>query len=461
MDQQNHEQENIAVSIAKEKAKKALKKQRNKLLKKAGKAAAKAVAKGILVLAKAIIGFIGSVGFPTIGTIIGVVILVYAVWVLLTSAFSFGYFDENSDVEVPEEFTRIHQLIGEEIETTYDSNKPIESEYRIPDALVGSILQIHSVSEDVKDLEDEEIIKGVVNALAPKFKYSSFENKVEWEERTCRQVTTTTRTYISCTNSSGISGAEEVEFLVDVETWNEKTKFDVEGNWNNWTSETSSYGGYRKERSYKHEIVNVTSEVDFTVLNSYLDTIGFSINEKRMIENLYEVTSKEDMGYSEWMSSEGILTSDNIGGVTGPLINDDPEISDGVFTKPTNGYITSGFKPVHRPDHYGVDVGSGGQHIAIWAVADGVVRRSYDSKSYGNVVFITHNIDGVQYETIYAHMTRRLVREGQIVTKGQQIGNMGNTGYSQGIHLHFELHLGSWNSNKSNALDPVLYGVPF
>ena len=49
------------------------------------------------------------------------------------------------------------------------------------------------------------------------------------------------------------------------------------------------------------------------------------------------------------------------------------------------------------------------------------------------------------------------VSAGQVVSKGQQVGYMGNTGHSYGQHLHFELHKGAWNAAKSNAVNPLNY----
>ncbi|MCZ0754388.1 murein hydrolase activator EnvC family protein [Anoxybacillus sp. J5B_2022] len=134
-----------------------------------------------------------------------------------------------------------------------------------------------------------------------------------------------------------------------------------------------------------------------------------------------------------------------------------PQVTDGAFMRPANGPITSGFGPRGGEFHYGVDIGKRAAEVPVVAAADGYVFRSYYSSSYGNVVFITHVIDGQVYTTVYAHLESRLVSEGQTVSKGQIIGYMGNTGQSEGSHLHFELHRGPWNAAKSNAVNPLSY----
>ncbi|WP_242315422.1 M23 family metallopeptidase [Bacillus cereus group sp. BfR-BA-01355] len=119
--------------------------------------------------------------------------------------------------------------------------------------------------------------------------------------------------------------------------------------------------------------------------------------------------------------------------------------------------VTSGFRG-SRPDHHGVDLAESGYH-PIYAAASGQVSRSYLSSSYGECIMIVHTIDGVTWETVYAHMRSgsRTVKEGDYVTQGQTIGVMGNTGQSSGQHLHFELHEGRWNISKSNAVNPLDY----
>ncbi|UPM56115.1 murein hydrolase activator EnvC family protein [Gottfriedia acidiceleris] len=135
-----------------------------------------------------------------------------------------------------------------------------------------------------------------------------------------------------------------------------------------------------------------------------------------------------------------------------------PTVSSGNFTRPADGFLSSGFgyRKFDNEMHWGLDIVKKG-NVPIVSTADGVVIRAYQSSSYGNVVYITHNIDGKTFTSVYAHMTKFIVSTGQTVTKGQQIGIMGNTGQSFGQHLHFELHAGQWNQAKSNAVDPAKY----
>lgn len=84
----------------------------------------------------------------------------------------------------------------------------------------------------------------------------------------------------------------------------------------------------------------------------------------------------------------------------------------------------------------------------IRAAFDGKVRvANYEAAGYGNYVVIRHN-NGL--ETIYGHMSKRLVNENQNVKAGDPIGLGGNTGRSTGSHLHFETRL------CGVALDPAL-----
>ena len=119
------------------------------------------------------------------------------------------------------------------------------------------------------------------------------------------------------------------------------------------------------------------------------------------------------------------------------------------------GYRTIGGK---REWHQGVDFAKKGT-VPIYASADGKVRDAWgaNKSSYGNVVFLQHNIDGKRMDTTYAHLKTISVRVGQSVKQGDLIGYMGNTGRSSGQHLHFEIHNGPWMSGQPNAVDPLKY----
>jgi murein DD-endopeptidase MepM/ murein hydrolase activator NlpD len=141
------------------------------------------------------------------------------------------------------------------------------------------------------------------------------------------------------------------------------------------------------------------------------------------------------------------------GGVVSPAPT--PVVSNGAWTRPAAGTITSGLGMRWGSYHAGIDIANK-VSVPILAAADGVVIRSYYSPSYGNAIFLSHFVNGKVYTTVYAHMSSRTVSSGA-VSKGQVIGYMGNTGYSMGQHLHFELHVGEWNASKSNAVNPLNY----
>jgi peptidoglycan hydrolase CwlO-like protein len=144
------------------------------------------------------------------------------------------------------------------------------------------------------------------------------------------------------------------------------------------------------------------------------------------------------------------------GGSSAPAVEQSaPPVSSGAFMWPANGRLTSGIGQRWGDFHAGIDIANKASGVPIVSTADGVVIRSYYSSSYGNAVFIAHSVNGQVYTSVYAHMSSRAVSSGQVVSKGQQIGIMGNTGQSFGQHLHFEVHRGEWNASKSNAIDPL------
>lgn len=85
----------------------------------------------------------------------------------------------------------------------------------------------------------------------------------------------------------------------------------------------------------------------------------------------------------------------------------------------------------------------------IYATADGTIKEAgYNTGGFGNHVVINH---GYGYQTLYGHMSRIAVRDGQSVKRGQVIGYVGNSGKSTGAHLHYEV------IKNGTHLDPVYF----
>jgi murein DD-endopeptidase MepM/ murein hydrolase activator NlpD len=110
------------------------------------------------------------------------------------------------------------------------------------------------------------------------------------------------------------------------------------------------------------------------------------------------------------------------------------------FGFPVTGYYrsTSGFGPRWGRMHEGHDW-AGATGTPIHATADGVVVHAGRQGAYGNLIKIRHEFG---FETRYAHLSRIRVKVGQRVSRGERIGDMGNTGRSTGTHLHYEVRVG-------------------
>jgi murein DD-endopeptidase MepM/ murein hydrolase activator NlpD len=115
------------------------------------------------------------------------------------------------------------------------------------------------------------------------------------------------------------------------------------------------------------------------------------------------------------------------------------------FAQPvlSNFRFTSGFGYRRDPKgagirmHEGLDF-AGAHGTPIHATGDGIVVQADWDAGYGRTVRIRHDF-GI--ETVYAHLSQIRVREGQRVSRGERIGDMGSTGRSTGTHLHYEVRI--------------------
>lgn len=106
------------------------------------------------------------------------------------------------------------------------------------------------------------------------------------------------------------------------------------------------------------------------------------------------------------------------------------------------GYRYHPILKVLRP-HTGIDIAAK-KGTPVYATADGVVSREQPGGGYGQVIVINH---GYSYKTLYAHLSKKAVKPGEKVVRGQVIGYVGSTGISTGPHLHYEVIKGDKKVN--------------
>jgi murein DD-endopeptidase MepM/ murein hydrolase activator NlpD len=111
--------------------------------------------------------------------------------------------------------------------------------------------------------------------------------------------------------------------------------------------------------------------------------------------------------------------------------------------------------------HAGIDLAAR-EGVPVLATGDGRVvfagrfplRRNVRWWRYGNVVVLAH---GDRFLTIYAHLAEIAVRRGQRVRRGEQLGTVGNTGWSTSPHLHYEVRVRGEDDSEPEPVDPRIY----
>ena len=161
-----------------------------------------------------------------------------------------------------------------------------------------------------------------------------------------------------------------------------------------------------------------------------------------------------DIDYLFTISKEKVETLEiNINKLDQHLLDKDSFLRSTPTLIPTKGWITSFFGPRMSPYshrmkmHEGLDFGAR-PGTPIYAPADGVVIYSGTKPGFGNTLSIDH---GYGLETIYAHAKSLNVKKGEQVTRGHLVALVGNTGYSTGPHLHYEIRV------NGIPVDPLYY----
>ncbi len=126
----------------------------------------------------------------------------------------------------------------------------------------------------------------------------------------------------------------------------------------------------------------------------------------------------------------------------------------GRFLWPVRGRLSSGYGFRKHPMgggklfHHGIDIRASWGRSVIAGQGGRVISAGWNG-NYGKTVFLHHQRG---YTTLYAHLSRTLVRKGEYVTKGQVIGKVGNSGRSTGTHLHLEIRKNGRSQNPLKFL---------
>ena len=181
-------------------------------------------------------------------------------------------------------------------------------------------------------------------------------------------------------------------------------------------------------------------EIETSILTGDEITENFDENHKQWFTALIEILPLLDPT-SEFDPDKFII----------PELSSNP---DAPSIWPTQGIVTSEFGEIRQNhNHNGIDIANT-EGTPIYAAADGTVIAVGSSGNFGKRIMIYHgtNESGETYVTIYAHLSQFKVDVGDKVTQGSLIALMGNTGYSTGPHLHYEIRVNGIPINTRDFL---------
>ncbi|MBU4449996.1 MAG: peptidoglycan DD-metalloendopeptidase family protein [Actinobacteria bacterium] len=225
----------------------------------------------------------------------------------------------------------------------------------------------------------------------------------------------------------------------------------------------------KKDSEIIEEIKEKKSEL-LTINKNIIDLREKQKTEKQKIEkllNMSEQKNKEiEVIYDQKVDlfSQAKANKDALIAMENQLISKETEITNilhnynygtaptGRLLWPTNGRISSKFgsrtsKTTGRTRvHNGIDIYAPLGTPVIAADSGQILKAEYDG-GYGYSILVYH---GGGVATLYAHLSGFNVSVGQYVQRGQIIGYVGNTGYTTGYHLHFEVRI---NGNPQNPVN--------
>ena len=217
-------------------------------------------------------------------------------------------------------------------------------------------------------------------------------------------------------------------FLIDSLMHTEKIRYDL-------INELENMIYYIRDET----IFSESNFVDFTSNFDFPSDLIYKTWDTKKIRNQSDITS--DSSYLV------LLTSEKYGNYHHPVCK--------YSLKKYEGLVTSkqGWRDGKR--HNGVDINMD-QWDSVLCAFSGRVRFVKEYEGYGKVVVVRH-YNGL--ETIYAHLAKFKVKSGQLINSGDLIGLAGNSGNSEGSHLHFEIRFKDQVLNPENLIDFKSYNL--
>jgi len=178
-------------------------------------------------------------------------------------------------------------------------------------------------------------------------------------------------------------------------------------------------------------------------------SIIFKIDLKKKIEPILDFI--RDIDFSEMPEEYDIWSDTKINPYQVSLVDmKDTFLLDlRGYTPPINKYVTSDFGFRKWRFHYGIDL-KVHKGDSVKSAFDGVVRITRRARDYGYFVLVRH-FNGL--ETLYAHLSKILVNQGDTIKSGNSVGMGGSTGRSTGYHLHFETRYLGNPINPNDLID--------
>lgn len=237
---------------------------------------------------------------------------------------------------------------------------------------------------------------------------------------------------------------------------------------------------------FSEDVINQTKQIlsyDIDIVSMYEQTMSFISNQMEglkpednfetnapvnEIENMVENTLDNTIGQNIVAENKAIggavlenvvlentvQTSSVVEPEPVPQTDDEYIKTSFSFIKPVEGVVSSEFgqrddeNPIVSKNHTGIDIAANTGTV-IKAAMEGTVTISSTYGDYGHHIKITNG----DVSTLYAHCSKLYVKEGDTVTQGQEIAEVGSTGKSTGPHLHFEIIRGSTYINPRNIIE--------